>query len=151
MKQIRLFFLLLAFFAVGINAQTVVSGDITTNTTWSANNTYLMNGFIHVLSGATLTIEPGTTIYGKIGTKASLIVRQGGKLNAIGTAEKPIVFTSEYTKPGSSQTPAAGDWGGIILLGNAPINVAGGKGQIEGTGDVNDIYGGTDANDNSGI
>ena len=128
-----------------------ITGDITTNTTWTADKTYLLNGFVHVMDGATLTIEEGTTIYGKIGTKASLIVRKGGKLNAIGTATSPIVFTSEYTKPGSLQEPAAGDWGGIILLGKAPINVASGSGQIEGTGDLNDIYGGTDPNDNSGI
>jgi len=102
------------------------------------------------MDGATLTIEEGITIYGKIGTKASLIVRKGGKLNAIGTATSPIVFTSEYTKPGSTQEPLAGDWGGIILLGKAPINPAGGSAQIEGTGDANDIYGGTDVNDNSG-
>ena len=127
-----------------------VAGDITTDTHWTSDHTYLMDGFIHVMDGATLTIDAGTTIYGKIGTKASLIVRQGGKLNAVGTATEPIVFTSEYTKPGSDQEPAAGDWGGVILLGKAHINLAGGTGQIEGTGDANDIFGGTDDNDNSG-
>ena len=131
-------------------SEITVSSDVTTNTTWSAANTYLLDGFIHVMDGATLTIEAGTTIYGKLGTKASLIVRQGGKLVAVGTAEKPIVFTSEYTKPGAAQDPAPGDWGGIILLGKAHINLAGGTGQIEGTGDANDIFGGEDDNDSSG-
>ena len=151
----RKIFLLLIFVftsVVRLSAQTQIeiTGDITTNTTWASDKTYLMNGFVHVLDGATLTIEAGTTVYGKIGTKASLIIRKGGKLNAIGTATSPIVFTSEYTKPGSLQEPAAGDWGGIILLGKAPINVTSGSGQIEGTGDLNDTYGGTDPNDNSG-
>jgi len=130
--------------------QIEVTGNITANTTWSANNTYLMNGFIRVMPGATLTVEPGTVIYGKIGSKASLIVRQGAKLMAEGTALKPIVFTSEYSKPGSVQEPAAGDWGGIILLGKAKINPTAGTAQIEGTGDPADIYGGTDDEDNSG-
>ena len=140
----------LMIFAASLRAQreVTVSSNITTNTTWSASNTYLMDGFIHVMDGATLTIEAGTVIYGKIGTKATLIVRQGGKLNAVGTPEKPIVFTSEYTKPGAAQDPAPGDWGGIILLGKAPYNK--GTGQIEGTGDANDIFGGTDPDDNSG-
>ncbi|PIX00099.1 MAG: hypothetical protein COZ80_01900, partial [Ignavibacteria bacterium CG_4_8_14_3_um_filter_37_9] len=151
----RKIFLLLIFVftsVVRLSAQTQIeiTGDITTNTTWASDKTYLMNGFVHVLDGATLTIEAGTTVYGKIGTKASLIIRKGGKLNAIGTATSPIVFPSEYTKPGSLQEPAAGDWGGIILLGKAPINVTSGSGQIEGTGDLNDTYGGTDPNDNSG-
>ncbi|MCL4549206.1 MAG: T9SS type A sorting domain-containing protein [Bacteroidetes bacterium] len=152
MKKVRLLILFLTIFTFGIKAQSeiTVTGDISTNTTWTADHTYLLDGFVHVLSGATLTIEAGTTIYGKIGTKASLIVRQGGKLNAIGTSDKPIVFTSEYTKPGASQNPAAGDWGGIILLGKAPINPSSGTGVIEGTGDANDIYGGTDPDDNSG-
>ena len=152
MKKMRLLILLLTIFTFVIKAQSeiTVTGDISSNTTWTADHTYLLDGFVHVLNGATLTIEAGTTVYGKIGTKASLIVRQGGKLNAIGTADKPIVFTSEYTKPGATQAPAAGDWGGIILLGKAPINPASGIGVIEGTGDANDIYGGTDPDDNSG-
>lgn len=152
MKKVFQIVILLAAVATGVFAQSevTVSSDVTTNTTWTADKTYLLDGFVHVMSGATLTIEPGTTIYGKIGTKASLIVRQGGKLNAIGTADKPIVFTSEYTKPGAAQSPAAGDWGGIILLGKAPINPSGGTAQIEGTGDLNDVYGGTDPDDNSG-
>ena len=152
MRKIFLLLIILTSSVANLNAQTQVeiTGDITTNTTWTADKTYLLNGFVHVSDGATLTIEAGTTVYGKIGSKATLIVRKGGKLNAIGTATAPIVFTSEYTKPGSLQEPAAGDWGGIILLGKAPINLASGSGQIEGTGDINDTYGGTDPNDNSG-
>jgi len=131
--------------------EVVVSGNITTNTTWTSDKTYLMDGFIRVQDGATLTIEPGTVIYGKIGSKATLIIKQGGKLIADGTASKPIVFTSENTKPGSTTPPASGDWGGIIILGKAKINPTAGTAQIEGTGEATDIYGGTNDDDNSGI
>ncbi|MBK6912152.1 MAG: hypothetical protein IPH11_00120 [Ignavibacteriales bacterium] len=66
---------------------------------------------------------------------------------AMGTESKPIIFTSEFAKLGSSTTPNYGDWGGIILLGNAKINVPGGTALIEGPGDT---YGGTNDADNSG-
>jgi hypothetical protein len=146
-KVLFLFFSLLL--AGGMSfAQIVVSGDITTNTTWTSNNTYMLRDIVRVQTGATLTIEPGTIIYGENSTQGSLVVKPGGKLMAEGTLNNPIVFTSEFNKPGSMQTPNYGDWGGIILLGNAPINVPGGVASIEGPGDQ---YGGTDAEDNSGV
>ncbi|MFA4924638.1 MAG: T9SS C-terminal target domain-containing protein, partial [Ignavibacteriaceae bacterium] len=84
MRKVFLLLIILFTSVVNLSAQTQVevSGDISTNTTWTANNNYLLNGFVHVVDGVTLTIEAGTTVYGKIGTKASLIVRKGGKLNA---------------------------------------------------------------------
>jgi len=127
--------------------EVVVSGHITSNTTWESSNTYLLDGFVRVDSAVTLTIQAGTKIYGKNSTQGSLIVLPKGKIQAIGTANNPIVFTSEFTKAGSLNTPAAGDWGGIILLGRAPINVPGGTASIEGPGDK---YGGSDPADNSG-
>ena len=61
-----LFLFLGLFFAGGVSfAQTVISGDITTNQTWTSNNTYLLRDIVRVQSGATLTIEPGTIIYGE--------------------------------------------------------------------------------------
>ena len=134
--------------AMSLNAQTVLQGDITTNTTLTANNSYLLSGFVRVNSGATLTIEPGTIIYGENATQGTLIVKPGGKVIAEGTQNSPIVFTSEFTKPGASRPPTYGDWGGIILLGNAPINIPGGTTAIEGPGDT---YGGSNADDNSGV
>lgn len=119
-----------------------VSGNITQNTTWSKS--VIMNGWIYVKSGATLTIKEGTLIKGKAGTKASLIVEMGGKIMAVGTASKPIVFTSDK----AVGQRAAGDWGGIILLGKAVINPAGGTAIIEGG--VGSSYGGNDNADNSG-
>ena len=127
--------------------EVVVSGHITANTTWESTNTYLLDGFVRVDSGITLTIQAGTKIYGKNSTQGSLIALPKGKIQAIGTSNNPIVFTSEFTKAGSLNTPAAGDWGGIILLGRAPINVPGGTASIEGPGDK---YGGSDPADNSG-
>lgn len=139
-------FLFLVLFTSLASAQVVIQGDITSDMTLTADNTYLLSGFVRVQSGATLTIQPGTTIYGEYTTQGSLIIKPGGKIMAVGTADQPIVFTSEYAKPGSSQEPNYGDWGGIILLGNAPINP--GTASIEGPGD---IYGGNDPDDNSGM
>lgn len=124
-----------------------VTSDITTNTTWKADKIYFMKGTIHVLSGATLTIEPGTLIKGDKATKACLVISRGGKINADGTADNPIVFTSNQ----AIGARAAGDWGGVILLGRAPSN-NGTDVQIEGISvDDNGKYGGTVADDNSGV
>lgn len=142
---------LMTFFILAANmfAQDVIlQGDITTNTTLTADKTYLLRDIVRVQAPAVLTIEAGTTIYGENATKGSLIIKPGAKIIAEGTPLKPIVFTSEFTKPGSAQTPTYGDWGGVIILGNAPINVPGGTATIEGPGDS---FGGNNPDDNSGI
>lgn len=124
--------------------------DVTTDRTLKAGQTYSLEKIVYVKDGATLTIEPGVTIKALKG-KHALVITRGAKINAVGTADKPIVFTS------SESTPAAGDWGGIIILGkattNASFNGQPGVGEIEGginTSDVLGLYGGTDDNDNSG-
>ena len=107
-----------------------ITGDITTNTTWHRDTTYTLNGFIHVANGATLTIESGTTIKGDFNTVgSSLFVLRGAKIMAIGTAALPIVFTS--SQPVGQRKP--GDWGGLIIVGNAVINRTGVEIEIEGT------------------
>ena len=122
-----------------------VSGEISQNTLWEAKDTIILDGYVYVKSGATLTIEPGTLIKGLSDSKACLIVERGARIVANGTAEKPIVFTSD--KPAGERKP--GDWAGIIICGKAPSNQTGGEAEVEGgTGAV---YGGTDPNDNSGI
>jgi len=121
-----------------------VTGDITASTTWSASNGYLIKGFVYVKSGATLTIEAGTVIKGDKSTKGTLIIERGAKIMAEGTSQNPIVFTSNQTVGNRSY----GDWGGIIICGNAPVNLPGGEGTIEGG--VGSLYGGTAPNDNSG-
>jgi len=123
---------------------TVAAGDITSNTTWTKDKVYLLNGWIYVKSGVTLTIEAGTLIRGDKTNKAALIIEKGAKLIANGTASEPIVFTSN--QPAGSRT--YGDWGGVILCGQAPINPTGGSATIEGG--VGSTYGGTDPLDNSG-
>ncbi|MCE7069142.1 T9SS C-terminal target domain-containing protein [Dyadobacter sp. CY327] len=119
-----------------------VTGKITANTTWSASNQYLLSGFVYVESGAILTIEPGTIIKGDGNQKGSLIIKPGGKIVAVGTADKPIIFTS--SKPAGQRK--AGDWGGLILLGKAPVN----KPDAVIEGENQSTFGGTDAADNSG-
>jgi hypothetical protein len=141
------YFLLLFFLlttAGFLTGQVVVNSDITTNTTWTSNNIYLLQGgCLYVRNNATLTIEPGTLIKGDA---AAIIVLRGSKIIADGTKERPIVFTSN--KPAGQRAP--GDWGGILLMGRAPINVPGGEATVEGGCDQA-LYGGNDPNDNSGI
>lgn len=120
--------------------------SITTNTTWSASNKYLLKGFVYVKSGATLTIEAGTIIKGDKDTKGALIIEPGAKIIAIGTAEKPIVFTSNQPKGSRNY----GDWGGVIIAGNAPHNAVTASSKPVVEGGVATEYGGTDAADNSG-
>ena len=124
-----------------------ITGNITSNTTWSSNQTYLLSGTVYVDSGVVLTIQPGTIIRGNDSiSNSSLIVKKGGRLIAQGTSTNPIVFTSN--KPIGSR--ALGDWGGVILLGRATMNQ--GTGFIEGLAAIADHqYGGSDDNDNSGI
>lgn len=150
----------------------IVSSNITSNTTWTADKVYQLGGRIAVIDGVTLTIEPGTIIKGEAGTGANataLLVARGGKLMAEGTADKPIIFTSvadelsiEDINAGNFESPnldpdVSGLWGGVIVLGRAPISASNSSGdvneiQIEGipTSDANGLYGGNSEGDNSG-
>lgn len=134
----------------------VVTGTLTGNVTWSKDTIYKLSGFVRVGSddgttidnaaGAkgTLTIEAGTIIIGEKSSKGTLIIQRGSKLIANGTPSAPIVFTSEKAE-GSK---AAGDWGGLVICGLAPINIAGGRAELEGG--YGAFFGGNDASDNSG-
>jgi len=95
---------------------------ITKDTTLLAIDNNTLSGLVYVDAGVTLTVEAGATVKGAYaGTNtAALIVNRGAKLVAIGTQEKPIIFTS------ASPTPTSGDWGGIELLGKAAINSSNG-------------------------
>jgi hypothetical protein len=143
-----------------LDAATVVNvtADITANTTWLAGRTYKLTGLIYVRNNATLTIQPGVVVKGLSSVNGTaLIVTKGSKLNAIGTAASPIVFTSGKTV---AQGRQPGDWGGIILLGragfnaNVPAGSTNGVNNIEGiTANLNTEYGGGSApinNDDSG-
>lgn len=104
---------------------------------------YILKGWVYIAKGAELTIEPGTVIMGDKQTKAALVAERGGKLIAQGSADAPIVFTSEEA-PGSRKP---GDWGGVILCGNAVMN----KGEQKIEGGPRSSYGGKDDADNSGV
>ncbi len=128
-------------FSNGTEAKTVVlEGTLSGKVKLKAKNTYLLRGGVFITKK--LVIAPGTTI---LGTEGSfLVIIPGATIDAQGTLEKPIVFTS-VNKEGSR---TRGDWGGVVLEGNAPINVPGGTAIGEGnTG----TYGGNDPTDNSGI
>lgn len=130
----------------------VITQDITSNRTFYSDTTYVLSGFIKVVN-AVLTIQPGTKIVGDFEVPgSSLFVLRGSRINAEGTADRPIVFTSE--RPAGQRQP--GDWGGIIIIGNGIINRTGST-QIEGTGTPANVnpaqfyHNGTDNNDNSGV
>ncbi len=125
---------------------TTVSSDITSSTTWSG--IILLKNKVYVKNGATLTILPGTIIRGDKATEGTLIITRGSKINAAGTATSPIVFTSNE----NVGNRAEGDWGGVVILGNAVNNQPGGIANIEGIAPTADTeFGGTDDDDNSGI
>ena len=103
---------------------------------------YSLEGVVKVPSGVTLTIEPGAVFTAKTSVGSSLVVLQGGKIMAEGTAAEPIVFTSDNKTPG--------DWGGVTLYGNAPIKAINGATQALSEDGNAVYYGGSDANSNSG-
>lgn len=149
-----------------------VRGNIVGTRTWSADSIYVLDTRVTVESGATLTIEPGTVVKGNTGQQAAataLLVARGGTLNAEGTAALPIIFTTiedpitptDIANGNYSSTTSptqAGRWGGLIILGNAPISAQNDNDeditelQIEGipSSDPNGLYGGNDPDDNSG-
>lgn len=131
MKRI---FTALALFlgAVTTHAQApvkIVSGNLTGTVNWHNDTIYKLNGKVYVKAGATLNIQEGTVIKGDKSIPGSaLIVTRGAQIYAIGTPAQPIVFTSSET-PGNK---AMGDWGGVVIAGNAKTNIPGGIGTFEG-------------------
>jgi hypothetical protein len=139
-----------AITAVALKAPIEITSAITANTTWLATEKYLLKGNIYVQAPAELTIPAGTIVLGDKVTKGALIVSRGAKIHAVGTAAKPIIFTSSAPKGFRNY----GDWGGVVLLGKAQNNQSASQ-PIEGisapTGD-NGLYGGdgTKEDDSSG-
>ncbi len=150
MKRIITLIGALAIAGASLNAQltdqyptaTVVSGVITEDTTWTSDTVYKLDGYVFVAPPATLTIEAGTLIVGSDGQEAdaaALIVARGAKIMASGTAEDPIIFTSMFddiSDPNDLTSEDKSLWGGVIVLGNAPLNSAnsvddGGTGDTE--------------------
>ncbi|MFN6342433.1 MAG: PKD domain-containing protein [Bacteroidota bacterium] len=169
MKNQIYFFTLMLIASLGASAQktrTIPAGEITSNTTWFNDTIYTLDGYVYVKNNAILTIQPGTLIKGgDPAKKSTLIVTRTGKLIAEGTPNQPIVFTS--SKVAGARAP--GDWGGIVILGQAAINrptdcstcpgaavatsLPGIQNNVEGDLDNangDGLYGGTDPNHNSG-
>lgn len=116
----------------------VLDSDITENVTLETGKTYTLNGGVHVKLGATLTIQPGVTIVAQHDeTVDYILIEQGAKIDAQGTAAQPIVMTSEKKE--------AGAWGGLHICGYAHTNNGSGKSEIG-----NAPYGGNNDADNSG-
>ena len=124
----------------------IVFGNITTNTTWSKKSTYLLQGSVYVSNNAVLTIEAGTVIKGDYESCGVLVITKGAMIMANGTETDPIVFTS------NKDTRKAGDWGGIVIIGDAPINRFGGSASLPFDLDPSKtIYGGINSQSNSGV
>jgi len=147
-----------------INVPTIsVYDNIAADETWEKGTVYILEGRIAVLDGVTLTIEPGVIVKGEAGSGSNataLLIARGGKLMAEGSATEPIIFTTiaDQILPGEIASPnmdptTNGLWGGLLVLGKAPISADAPAVQIEGIppSDLNGLYGGDDPADNSGI
>ena len=122
-----------------------IGGTKTQDLVLETDTDYVLTEALIMSEGTTLTIPAGTIIRANAGSDVYVAIVQGAKIIAEGTSSEPIVFTSNVP------TPNAGDWGGLILLGKAPINSVVG-GDITSTSEIGGLpYGGSDAEDNSGM
>ena len=126
----------------------IITGVITENTTLSSEFTYLLLGVVYVTNNAILTIEPGTVIRGDYETCGTLVITKGSRIMANGTVGRPIVFTTNK----ESYVRRPGDWGGVVLMGDAPVNDYGGKGVLKfGFDSKYNLYGGDNEESDSGL
>ncbi|PKA83159.1 hypothetical protein ATE92_1307 [Ulvibacter sp. MAR_2010_11] len=122
-----------------------IGGTKTTDFTLETDTEYVLTEALIMTEGTILTIPPGTVIKANAGADVYVAIAQGATIIAEGTSSNPIVFTSNVA------TPNAGDWGGLILLGRAPINSVAG-GEATSTSEIGGLpYGGSHTDDNSGI
>lgn len=127
----------------------ILSGNISKDTRLLKRDVYLLLGDVFVTDSSTLTIEPGTVIIGDFDSKGSLTISGGSKIIAKGTQTDPIIFTS------SRRNKKPGDWGGLFVLGDAPLNTYGKQASLNyglrpsSTEDIG--YGGENVESNSGV
>ncbi len=127
-------------------ANQILAGNITVNTKLYKKNIYILQGSVFVTNNAILTIEPGTVIIGDYESSASLVITKGATIMAEGLETDPIVFTSNRS------TRKAGDWGGIVILGDAPTNKFGNASSVNFDLDTSlTSYGGSNVSSNSGV
>jgi len=133
------------------DATQILTANISENMTLYKRDVYLLSGSVFVTNNATLTIEPGTVIVGDWETKGSLTITPGAKIIAEGYETDPIVFTS------NAGVRRPGDWGGVIILGEAPNNKFGNGSlasyyeELNSSNFANTNYGGDSINSNSGV
>ena len=127
----------------------ILTGDISKDTRLYKKNTYLLLGSVFVTDSTTLTIEPGTVILGDFKTNGSLVISKGSQIIAAGSETDPIIFTSNRT------VKKQGDWGGLFILGDAPINKFGNGSTVDfglrPSSYDNISYGGSNSKGTSGI
>ena len=134
----------------------IVTGLLSEDTYWYSDTVYEMAGKVVVDNGVKLTIEAGTIIKSRDGQgslSTALIVSRGGMIDAQGTADDPIIFTSVYDNGSNLDESDKGLWGGVVILGNAPISADANEALIEGlpANETYGVYGGQNPHDNSGI
>ncbi|MCQ6261472.1 hypothetical protein MLD55_05950 [Alcanivorax sp. MM125-6] len=129
---------------VMVAGEQVVSGTLNGDQHWGADRTWILDGIVYVESGR-LTIDAGARVEGRPGS--ALVVTRAASLHAAGRADAPVVFTSNQ----ADGTRQAGDWGGVVLLGDAPVNQL--DAQIEGVpdNDPRGAFGGDNANGSCGV
>ena len=140
----------------GTPGMETVSGNITEDTYWTADNEYLLDGMVFVTDGADLYIEAGTTVRGGEGQDldaSGLVITRGSRIFAEGTSSNPIIFTAENDEGLTKDD--VGEWGGLVILGRASTNNVV-EATIEGVNEISsdpDLvgYGGTDDMDDSGV
>ena len=135
--------------------KTITDANINGTVNFSADTIYILDGFVFVDNGETLNIAAGTVIKGKSGAGTSataLVVARGGTLNANGSSTSPIIMTYEADNGTAQAANVRGQWGGLIILGNASLNSNPGSTQIEGipSTEPRGLYGGSNDADNSG-
>jgi hypothetical protein len=128
---------------------------------WTNDNEYLLDGLVYLEAGGVLNIEAGTVVRFKNGSTtgdntSALIITKGAQIFATGTADEPIIFTAEdddLTDDGDFTIEDSGEWGGLLILGNATIARPGGSDNIEGidADEARAAFGGTNDMDNSGV
>ena len=138
------------------NKDKIITGLISEDTYWYADTAYEMAGKVVVKEGVTLFIEAGTVVKARDGQgslSTALIIAQGGKIQATGTTEAPIVFTSIYDNGTNLDETDMGLWGGIVVLGYAPISADAATALVEGlpANEPFAVYGGNNIHDNSGV
>ncbi|MBT8297257.1 MAG: multidrug transporter [Maribacter sp.] len=123
-----------------------LSGVYTEDLTLDSEIDYVITGPVLIADGTTLSIPAGMTIKAEpVGVNAYIAIQQGAQINAVGTADSPIVLTS------NASSPSSGDWGGLVMCGRAPINSTADGSEDTATSEVGGLsYGGNTPTDNSG-